>query len=553
MEKKYINIQRSLGYILVCLMTVGFLASSCSSDDDLEDIEEDTARQDAQISFDPEYFGQSFNTAPDSTHQFTVKINKGQKVATGFSVYEKIISEGVVVQERTELPEYRRDLSGEDTETIEFEYHVAEERQNKDKITLDFVVEQEENEVSEAMVLEVEKEAPEEDPIQEINDIIYYTQLALGGQDNSDIGSFFNIEEATDYTLPEASSNQERIDLGMLVGASTGINFLAPASSGFQYFGSEISDAVYDGWDIKNDGEFVNIGNLDDAEAIFNNLEFSADIISAFEEAQANVTSVPGYVENENGPGDRVRRVNVGDIIFFKTESGTIAVLKITSILPDTAGMVEFEMKTAADPDAEPVDPGEGEDEDEDDEDGDNEGSELAYFPDIEVGGQDNSSVGSYFNILDQTVYSLEDATTNQADVNFIMLVGASTGVNFLAPASSGLQYFGSDIETAVYEGWDTKNDGQFVNIGNTDTAALFEGLSSEEELSEAYQTALGEVEDMPGYVENENGPGDRIRRVKQDDVIFFEAEDGTLIVFKVNQLATETSGSVIFEMKKAN
>jgi hypothetical protein len=548
MEKKYINIQRPLSYFLLCLMTVGFLVSSCSSDDDLEDIEEDTARQDAQISFDPEYFGQSFNTAPDSTHQFTVKINKGQKVATGFSVYEKIISEGVVVQERTELSEYSRDLSGEDTETIEFEYHVAEERQDKDKITLDFVVEQEENEVSEAMVLEVEKEAPEEDPIQEINDIIYYTQLALGGQDNSDIGSFFNIEEATDYTLPEASSNQERIDLGMLVGASTGINFLAPASSGFQYFGSEISDAVYDGWDIKNDGEFVNIGNLDDAEAIFDNLEFSADIISAFEEAQANVTSMPGYVENENGPGDRVRRVNVGDIIFFKTESGSIAVFKITSILPDTAGMVEFEMKTAADPDAEPVDPGEGEDDE-----NDNEGGELAYFPEIEMGGQDNSSVGSYFNIANQTVYSLEDATTNQADVNFIMLVGASTGVNFLAPASSGLQYFGSDIETAVYEGWDTKNDGQFVNIGNTDTAALFEGLSSEEELSEAYQNALAEVEDMPGYVENENGPGDRIRRVKQDDVIFFEVEDGTLIVFKINQLATETSGSVIFEMKTAN
>lgn len=547
MKNNDINIRRSFSYFLLCFVAVGFLAASCSSDDDIDEIEEDTARQDAQISFDPEYFGQSFSTAPDSTHQFTVNINKGQKVATGFSVYEKIISEGVVVQERTELSEYRRDLSGDDTETIEFEYHVSEDRQDEDKITLDFVVEQEEDEVSEAMVLEVEKEAPEEDPIQEINDIIYYTQLALGGQDNAETGSFFNIEEAEDYTLPEASSNQENIDLAMLVGASTGINFLAPASSGFQYFGSEISDAVYDGWDIKNDGEFVNIGNLDDAEAIFEELEFSADIISAFDEAQANVTSIPGYVENENGPGDRIRQVNVGDIIFFKTESGTIAVLKITSILPDTAGMVEFEMKTAADPDAEPVDPGDEEDEEENDED------ELAYFSDIELGGQDNTSVGSYFNIPNQTVYSLEDATANQGDVNFMMLVGASTGVNFLAPASSGLQYFGSDIETAIYEGWDTKNDGQFVNIGNAGTADLFEDFSSEEELAEAYQNALAEVANMDGYVENENGPGDRIRQVKQDDVIFFEAEDGTLVVFKINQLATETSGSVIFEMKTAN
>lgn len=552
MTNKYINIKTgdSFSYFFLCFLAVGFLTVSCSSDNELEDIEEDTARQDAQISFDPEYFGQSFSTAPDSTHQFTVNINKGQKVATGFTVYEKIISEGVVVQERTELSEYRQDLSGEESESISFEYHVAEDRQDEDKITLDFVVEQEEDEVSEAMVIEVEREAPEEEPIQEINDIIYYTQLALGGQDNAEIGSFFNIEEAVDYTLPEASSNQESIDLGMLVGASTGINFLAPASSGFQYFGSEIRDAVYDGWDIKNDGEFVNIGNLDEAEAIFEELEFSADIISAFDDAQANVTNVPGYVENENGPGDRIRQVNVGDIIFFKTESGTIAVLKITSILPDTAGMVEFEMKTAADPEAEPVDPGEGED---DEDDNDNEEDELAYFSDIELGGQDNTSVGSYFNIPNQTVYNLEDATANQADVNFVMLVGASTGVNFLAPVSSGLQYFGSDIETAVYEGWDTKNDGQFVNVGNAGTAELFEGLSSEEELTEAYQTALAEVEDMEGYVENENGPGDRIRQVKQDDVIFFEAEDGTLVVFKINQLATESSGSVIFEMKTAN
>lgn len=545
MKKKYIDIEkkRPFSYFLLCFFAVGLFAASCSSDDDLEDIEEDTARQDAKISFAPKYFGQSFSTAPDSTHQFTVNINKGQKVTTSFSVYEKIISESVVVQERTELAEYRRQLTGEDNESIEFEYHVAEDRQNEDKITLDFVIAQEEDEVSEAIVIEVESKAPEEEPIQEINDIIYYTQLALGGQDNSEIGSFFNIEEATDYTLPKASSNQENIDLAMLVGASTGINFLAPASSGFKYFGSEISDAVYDGWGIKNDGEFVNIGNLDDAEAIFDDLEFSADIVSAFNEAQANVTDVPGYVENENGPGDRIRQVNVGDIIFFKTEAGAIAVLKVTSILPDTAGMVEFKMKTAADSNAEPVDPEEGED----DED------ELAYFSEIEVGGQDNTSVGSYFNIPNQTVYNLEEATANQADVDFMMLVGASTGVNFLAPASSGLKYFGPDIETAIYEGWETKNDGQFVNIGNAGTADLFDGLSLDEELAEAYQTALTEVEDMDGYVEKENGPGDRIRQVKQDDVIFFETDDGILIVMKINQLATESSGSVIFEIKTAN
>lgn len=55
------------------------------------------------------------------------------------------------------------------------------------------------------------------------------------------------------------------------------------------------------------------------------------------------------------------------------------------------------------------------------------------------MGGQENASVGSYFNIANQTVYSLDDATANQAIVDLIMLYGASTGVNFVTPGSSGM------------------------------------------------------------------------------------------------------------------
>ena len=68
-----------------------------------------------------------------------------------------------------------------------------------------------------------------------------------------------------------------------------------------------------------------------------------------------------------------------------------------------------------------------------------------------------------------------------------------------------------------------------------------------------AFETALAEVEDMDGYVANENGSGDRIRQVHIDDVIFFQAQDGTLIVMKIKQLATDNAGSVIFELKTIN
>ncbi|GHA47641.1 hypothetical protein GCM10007103_30780 [Salinimicrobium marinum] len=549
MKKYYINLTRRLpvGAILLFILTMGTVIS-CSDDDTLEEIEEEL-RQDAVITFEPSYFGQSFYTAPDSTHTFTVQINKGERTATEFRVYEKIISNGVLEQERTELSSFTKQLSGADDEEILIEYHVSEERKNNDKITLEFMVDQEEGSVSEALIIEVQEEEPEEDSIQELNDLIYYTQLALGGQDNAQTGSFFDVETATDFTLPEASSNQEQIDFAMLVGASTGINFLVPANSGFQYFGAEIRDAVYDGWDTKNDGEFVNIGNIDSQE-VFEGLEYSAQIIEAFETAKATIGDTPGYVENENGPGDRIRQVQVGDVIFFRSESGYISVLLVTSMLPDTGGLVEFEMKTAADPNAEPQDPDDGDGGDDDD---DNEDGDIAYFDAVEIGGQEHTEVGSYFNISSQSAYSLEDATANQSKIDLIMLVGASTGVNFLAPSSSGLQYFGSEIEDAVYTGWTTKNSGQFVNIGNSGTAAVFEDISSGAEMQAAFDTALAEVEDMDGYVANENGPGDRIRQVKVDDVIFFQAQDGTLIVMKINQLATDNAGSVIFEMKTVN
>ncbi|WP_424495342.1 hypothetical protein [Salinimicrobium sp. GXAS 041] len=546
MKKNYINLTRRLPLqtIFLFILSMGIVIS-CSDDDTLDEVEEDL-RQNAVISFEPSFFGQSFYTAPDSTHTFTVQINKGERNATEFRVYEKIMSNGVLEQERTPLSAFTQQLSGADDEEILIEYHVSDERKNNDKITLEFIVDQEEESVSEALVIEVQEEEPEEDPIQEINDIIYYTQLALGGQDNTQTGSFFNVETATDFTLPEASSNQEQIDFAMLVGASTGINFLVPASSGFQYFGAEIRDAVYDGWDTKNDGEFVNIGNIDSQE-VFEGLEYSAQIIEAFETAKANIGDTPGYVENENGPGDRIRQVQVGDVIFFRSESGNISVLLVTSMLPDTGGLVEFEMKTAADPNAEPQDPDDGDDDD------DNEDGDIAYFDAVEIGGQEHTEVGSYFNISSQSAYSLQDATANQSEIDLIMLVGASTGVNFLAPSSSGLQYFGSEIEDAVYSGWTTKNSGQFLNIGNSGTAAVFEDISSGAEMQAAFETALAEVEDMDGYVANENGPGDRIRQVEVDDVIFFKAQDGTLIVMKINQLATDNAGSVVFELKTVN
>lgn len=537
MKKFNINIKdRSVfSYVIFCFLALGILTASCSSDDDFKEVEDSQEKLDSKISFDPNYFGQSFYTAPDSTHLFTVKINKGLKAATGFTVYEKIISEGVLIQDRTELSEYRRQLNDEDLENFEISYHVSEDRLNNDKITLDFVVEQEDKDVSEALVIEVQKSAPPEEPVQPINDIIYYTQLALGAQDNNDFGSYFNIETTTDYKLPEATNNQEKIDFAMLVGASTGINFLSPASSGFKFFGAALKDAVHDGWSVKNEGQFVNIGNLPSSEAIFDNLEYAADIIAAYNQAEADVANMPGYVENENGPGDRIRQVNVGDIIFFKSGSGTIAVLQITMTLPDTAGKVEFKMKTAADPDAEPMEPVE---------------DELAYFPEIELGGQEHASIGSYFNIVNQTVYSLDDATANQSMVDFIMLFGASTGVNFVTPGSSGMKFFGADLKTAIFEGWSVKNDGQFVNIGNNDTAGVFDGLSTEDDLSQAYQTAVAEVANMDDYVANENGPGDRIRQVKVGDVIFFETESGTQVALKITQLAEGTSDSVTFEMK---
>ena len=118
---------------------------------------------------------------------------------------------------------------------------------------------------------------------------------------------------------------------------------------------------------------------------------------------------------------------------------------------------MEFETKTAANPDAEPQNP---DDRDDGDDDSDNEDGNLAYFDAVEVGGQEHAEIDSYFNISSQSVYSLGDATANQSEIDLIMLVGASTGVNFLTPSSSGLQYFGSEIEDAVYTGWTTKNSG---------------------------------------------------------------------------------------------
>ncbi len=71
--------------------------------------------------------------------------------------------------------------------------------------------------------------------------------------------------------------------------------------------------------------------------------------------------------------------------------------------------------------------------------------------------------------------------------------------------------------------------------------------------MQSSFETARAEVEDMDGYVANENGPGDRIRQVKVDDVIFFQTGDGSVVAMKITQLANDASGSVKFDLKIVN
>lgn len=158
---------------------------------------------------------------------------------------------------------------------------------------------------------------------------------ALGPEGNT---IHVDLATITRFDPASAAASQGSIDLLNLWSAVNNANFMAPSASGVTGWGT--SSPIVD-WNIRNEGTFIKV-DAPTAEEVetFEGLVNRDLLVAAYDAAATAAPGRPGYTESYNGPGDRVRDLQEGDIIYFKSNMpgrNLYAAIEIRSIVKGTS------------------------------------------------------------------------------------------------------------------------------------------------------------------------------------------------------------------------
>jgi len=151
--------------------------------------------------------------------------------------------------------------------------------------------------------------------------------VKIGAQDNSVTGGFYSVSENKVYTMDAASQNQGAIDILCFYEAEGGNN-IAIASPGTNISGIFEGSSAPENWTTQNTTYFtktsLTVEQFDALEETDQLIETSFDTANAFRKA---------------------KDLKVNDIYAFQVEAGSYCILKVTEVVQDTTGSVEFEVK----------------------------------------------------------------------------------------------------------------------------------------------------------------------------------------------------------------
>lgn len=153
-------------------------------------------------------------------------------------------------------------------------------------------------------------------------------------------------------------------------------------------------------------------------------------------------------------------------------------------------------------------------------------GGEISSYTDVELGAQSNTSLGSFYNPVDNSIYKLTDAGTNAADVDMLAYYDASDKMVVASPGANLSGIF--DLSS-----WSVNNETRYLKIDMT--ANQFSYIDSDKLMETAYAS------------------GDAKRKAKEltaDDVYVFKTEAGKYGLFLVKNAGTSATGTVTFDVK---
>src|SRR5699024_9506699 len=189
--------------------------------------------------------------------------------------------------------------------------------------------------------LSVRVDNKEKQEVERHPNALNYGQIKIGGWSAlGPEGDTYHVDLAyiTQHTPGTADENQENIDLLNLWSGAGFVNFMTPTSGSVTAWGS--SKRIAD-WTQRNEGTFMRIENpTTEEEEEFDELVNRGLLVQAYENAEANIESRPGYNNENHGPSIRIRHLQAGDLVYFKSnepDRNLYAAIKIIDVTPGSS------------------------------------------------------------------------------------------------------------------------------------------------------------------------------------------------------------------------
>jgi hypothetical protein len=148
--------------------------------------------------------------------------------------------------------------------------------------------------------------------------------VTLGAQNNA-IGSSFSSSDCSVYTVTDAKNNASKVDIIYFYGATNEATLAAPSDPSFGSGASQIDIGVQD-WSVKNATSFRTT--------------------TGFDWATATSTSVLAAYNNGTDVGTKANKLQVGDIVAYKTAAGKYGVARVKTIVTGDTGTMMIDTKT---------------------------------------------------------------------------------------------------------------------------------------------------------------------------------------------------------------
>lgn len=146
--------------------------------------------------------------------------------------------------------------------------------------------------------------------------------LTIGGHHQSaPYGSLIDLKNGKTYKIAEAANSQGDIDLLYAYGTNTKANLLSPNSNALNLFGKNYKEQVNEAWTDKNRGMMVVIKSTKKNKKLFRSLKKNADIEKLYAETAKSVRELENYNLITHGPARRIKEIEEGDLIVFRSQS----------------------------------------------------------------------------------------------------------------------------------------------------------------------------------------------------------------------------------------